>query len=181
MAQRTWGYVTVTGSAQPLFATTLSAAFVLKTDGVGVSLVGQTLALTSAAKFNKGDRIMLVETNGTLTEFCTIASISTNNVVVESIKYSHSSGCWVILDESATGIYVQCQENNSAKIGIGNGLGINLTTGANLIAVLEKTSTGVQPTEFVSSNVFGSNPVRTSDFWAIGTASDYFLPSFNAT
>jgi hypothetical protein len=183
MAIRTWGYLTIaaTDTPQPIFSSTLASAVIAATDGFGQPLPGPVLPFTSAAKFKKGDRLMIVETDGTLLEISLIVGISTNNVTVDKILHSHAAGAWVILHESMTAPYVQCGEANTAIIGIGTGRTASISTGAALIAILEPTVAGVQPEEFSCGNVFGANPMKSSDFWVVGTQSDKILPSFIST
>jgi len=178
---RTWGFVTLTGSAQPVFATTLASAFTPKTDGNGVPLRGQTLSLTLGTNFLKGDRLCIVEAGGTLMEFTHIATISGNTITAD-MKYAHAAGAWVILDESYTAAYVQTGFSNAGKVGIGTGLNTALTGGAgNQLIMVLAIPTGGQSPEFSSANNYGADPKHSAELWAIGTLNDLILPSFEAT
>jgi hypothetical protein len=125
--------------------------------------------------------VQIVEANGTLGEFCTLAAISSNNVTLAHIKNSHASGAWFILAEAGCSLYIQTYDQNAGKVGIGTGSAVTLTGGAGnpLIMILEIPSGGMPP-EFSSANIFGSNPKNSQDCWVIGTSNDKILPSLES-
>jgi hypothetical protein len=184
---RPWGFVTLTGTAQPVFATTLAAAFTPVTDGFGNPLPtqlgqpAQTLSLTLGTNFRANDNILIVNQDGTNPEFCQIATISGNNITCNA-KKTHPSGAWVILAQDFTSGYIQVGDGNAGKVGLGTSKSVALTGGAgNTLFMVLEIPTGGQPPEFSSANIFGSNPKHSEELWAIGTASDTILPSIEST
>ena len=185
---RPWGFVTLTGSAQPLFATTLAAAFTPVTDGEGKPLPtqlgqpAQTLSLTLGTNFRANDNILIVGTDGSNPEFVQIATIS-GNTITANAKKAHASGAWVILAQDYAIAYMQVGYGNSGQVGIGTSRAVALTGGAGntLIMILAVPGASGQPPEFSSANVFGSNPKHSEELWVIGTMSDKVLPSIEST
>ena len=179
---RTFKYFTlaVTGTPQPAFGTTLSAAFVPTTDGLGNPTLGQVVAVTDAdLPWERNDQVIVVEADGSLLEGASIIDIDTvgGTLTLSSLRFAHAAGARVILNNNCTAVYVQGVDGAAGDIGIGTSRALNATTGRKMIALLKKVPATTQPPDFSSANVMGLNPASTSEYWIVGTNPDKYLPS----
>jgi hypothetical protein len=188
--QRTFGgyqSLGVTGTPQPVFGTTLTAAVTAKLDFQGnPTIQGQQINVANALAFNKGDEIKIVETNGTKFETCHIIGVTigvspAGTLTLDSLQNNHGSGAFVILAQPCAGVCIQGVDGAAGAIGVGNGSTLtyvgSVPGGANLIWKMMPQPSGQQPPYFSSTMVYGANPTNTVEYWIVGTANDQYLPS----
>lgn len=171
MSIRGFGPQTVTGTPQPLFATTLSAAFVVTPDPhTGLtdarSQPSSVLAVVaSSTNFRVSDRIMLGAAGGPYDWGKIVAIPDSTHVRIQGLQTpSHASGEWLILAIDCAQVEITAGAN-TLYIGEDN------TVGAASVTLFKKLLTGaIYQTPAVSANLFG-----TSHYWVLGTAVDTYL------
>ena len=175
MGIRTWKYVTIGagGTPQPLMGTFTAAA-------ITGSPNAQAVAFSDASQLAVGDRIMVDGGSATLKELTTITAISSNNVTAV-FNNTHATSAPVHLFWPCTFVYCQGLDGNAAALFIGNKQAMVKATGVGVILKIVNVTSGNQPTEFSSSNVYGANPDNTANYWIDGTTGDSYLPSCTMT
>lgn len=173
--------IVATDVAQPVFGTTLSAAFVPTTDGLGQPMPTQVIPVVDdALPWEKNDEIIVVETDGTKSENARIVSIGAGSLTVTALKFTHASGARVILNVNMASLYIQRRAGDAGALGVGTKRDAALGTGLHLMVRLETVAAG-QPVEVFNSNIFGANPGSSSEYWVVGTINDVYLPSIVQT
>jgi hypothetical protein len=186
MGKRTWGFVTLAagGTPQPVFGTTLTTAVAANPllGGNYFDLTVGAFSLIPGCGFKNGDNIIL-DPAGANPERLLIQKVVSGTVLrVRSqdgfgLQFSHAATVFVQLAIPCVSFFVQCNEGNAGKIYIGNSATMVKATGVGVIAILEFTSSGIQPFNFADP-MYGSTPGLTSDsYWFDGTTSDKILPS----
>jgi hypothetical protein len=192
-----FGTTTLSGSAQPVFGTALTAAVVPLPDqfsGKNDPASNQTqvsLTVTSTKGFIPGDRIQIGPTNsfnpGLATaaqmakvDNATIKSITdATHMVVQGVQLSHAaSGEWVVLNEDAGSVHIR-PVVTTAAVYIGNASTV-AAGDASVMDILPIVAAGAGPTYFFDATAMGlSQPYQTAQFWMNGTAADTVLARFS--
>jgi hypothetical protein len=174
MAIRGFGVQTVTGTPQPLFGTTLTAAFNVTPD----SHTGLTdprsqpssvlAAVTSSTNFRISDRVMLGAAGGPYDWGKIVAIPDATHVRIQGLStVHHASGEWLFLAIDCAHIEITANAS-TLYIGEDNTVGAGSAT---LYKILLPGGIYTTPSG-VEGNMFG-----TSHYWVLGTAADTFLPN----
>lgn len=163
---RSWGQVTLTGAAQPLFGDVLTAAFsnLAPTNGF------YTVKVASTTRYQIGDRIILGVGSGSPTNVLMVGQILNSTTL-----YCISEGCaavsnWPIntliaLDLACAYIEIQSTLGNAGVIWLGSDSTVTNVGGGS--AFKEVTQGGSAPYGLPQWNT-----LRTNELWFAGTASD---------
>lgn len=163
---RSWGQVTLTGSAQPLFGDVLTAAFsnLAPTNGF------YTVKVASTTRYQVGDRIILGVGSGSTTNCLMVGQIpnattlyctSEGNAPVSN----WNNGTLIALDLACAYIEIQSTIGNAGIIWLGSDNTVTNVGGGS--AFKQVTQGGSAP--------YGQpqwNTIRTNELWFSGTASD---------
>lgn len=183
------GIQTVTGSAQPCFGTSLSAAATPPVDqfsgnlNPGSNETQVTLNVAATVGFRQGDTVAVGPTAafhfGTVAvasvpDTGTVKSITdATHMIVQGLKKSHAVNEWVVLNVPAIDIWIQTVTlAGTDVIYVGN----SSTVASNDASVLQVLP---QVNPFNPPSAGTSQPYQTAEFWVIGTASDTFLARFD--
>lgn len=169
---RSWGVVALTGSAQPWFGDVLTAAVALPR---GDGIIPVTLAATR--RYKVGDRIVLdpLQTNQ---DTLLIESIFSATVLYcasegNAPTHVHSNGVILQLSIPAMDVSLQAVDGNAATVWLGSDDTVTAIGGGSAFYQLQKVTAGQPPAGYrEAGSIGGSNNVRTSDGWMIGTAAD---------
>jgi hypothetical protein len=178
-----YGVQTVSGSAQPVFGTAVTAAVTPPPDQFSGNLTPGsnetqcTLTVTSTNGFLPGDRVAVgltaafkpgIVAAGSIPDQGMVKSITSGTaMVVQGLKKSHAaSGEWCVLAETAGRIRIRFLGSN--VLYIANASTVN-STDLSVIDVLAPS------TLFDSGAIGTSQSWNTSTFWAYGTSSDTFV------
>jgi hypothetical protein len=187
MSSRGFPITTVTGTAQPAFGTTLSAALVVLTKDFSTQRVDPasnpsqaSVTVVNPFLVRKGDRVAI----GTLANFgfgptvtqspdwgnVTAVNYGTGVVTVKGLLRTHAVGEFMVLS-------VACAEFNILGSGISTSLyiGEDSTVGIASNTLLSIIGSGLAYSFGQSSS---GNVWDTGHIWVQGTAADTFLPSF---
>lgn len=171
MSIRGFGNQTVTGTAQPLFATTLTAAFSVTPDPyTGLTDAKSQpssvkAAVASSNNFRVNDRVMLGVAGGPYDWGKIVQIPDSTHVVIQGLQTAnHASGEWLILAVDCAHIEIVANAN-TLYVAEDNTVASNSPK-------LYKTLLpgGIYTTPYVSGNLFG-----TSHYWVLGTAADTYL------
>jgi hypothetical protein len=189
MPLRGFGLQTVTGTAQPIFGTTLSAASIVNPD----QYTGATdprsnpshslVTVTNPLVFQRGDRIGIgTAANfgfpGTVTTTADWGKVvnvnySTDVVTVQGLQRAHASGEFAVLGTDCAVIFVQAQTD---PLYIGSDSSV-AETGLSSLAFIIDAAMVTAGTPFQVGVSSDGNVHDTASYWAIGTAAGTFLPS----
>lgn len=180
MSVRGFGFqVLSSGSAQPAFGATTTAAIVpnpdIQTGGLNpASNPSQSIVPVSANIFRKGDRVLIgPAANFTASNTLGIdggpvtgVNLSASNITVGGLTRNHASGEFVVLA-------LPC-----AQISIQNGTGLlNIGEYSDTSATAPDLVGQAQPTGIFTLGWPSTlNAVDTQHIWVQGTAADTFLP-----
>ena len=183
MSLRGFGYQTLTGSPQPLFGTTLSAAVSPSPDfytgrlDPGSQNSSAYLYLNAPVNlFRTGDHVM-VGASDSFVQGATVSpdggtvqavNLSASNILVTGLQRKHSASEWVILALPVAEVDIQNGASGTLYLGEDNTVGAGSAT-------LAKT-TAADTTMTIGSPGLG-NMIETQKLWVKGTASNTILPS----
>lgn len=163
---RSWGQVTLTGNAQPLFGDVLTAAFSNLAPKNGF----YTVKVASTTRYAIGDRIILGFGGASPTNCLLVGQILNSTTLYctsegEAPVSNWINGTQIVLDIACGSFILQSQVANAGVIWLGSdGTVTNVGGGS---AFWQVTQSGVAP--------FGIpqwNCLRTSELWIAGTLSD---------
>lgn len=182
MALRGCGSVTLTGTAQPLFGTTTTAAINPTPD----RYTGQfdprsqpstgSVTVTSIQYFRVGDHVQVGPAGGPYDSAkitsITVGSSPAGTLGLQGLTKSHASGEWVILSKPCAGVKIT-PNVTSALVYIGEDNTV-ASTSLTLIDVIPISATaGTNPWQYGQSNI--GNVLDTPNLWIIGTGA--IIPS----
>lgn len=180
-----------TGTAQPVFGTTVSTAFTPPPDpfsnnlnpgsnetqvkvNVASSLgfiVGDYVLVGAAADFKPGLATVMAD-SGTVKQI-----VDATHVVVQGLKNTHAAGEFFVLAQDCGFVRIR-PIVNTALLYIGNASTVTATD-PSLLDELSITTAGTAPAYvFDAPSIGGSQPYNTHEFWIEGTALDTFLARF---
>lgn len=171
---RTWGFQTLTGAAQPWFGDTITAAFKNLKATNGFYFV----SVANAAQYAIGDRIILGAGSVGANVLLVGAINTTTNVLSCTSEGDAPVSAWVIntkiaLDIACYGIVIQAVEANGAPIYLGADSTVTNVGGGSAFYELLNVSSA-QPNSFSFWKYDGQNPLRTTEGWLAGTATQKF-------
>jgi hypothetical protein len=191
-----FGVTALSGSAQPVFGTTLSAAVVPLPDqfsgnnGPASNQTQVTVTVTSTKGFIAGDRAQIgpgnsfnpgLSTAAQMALVCnvTIKSITdATHMVVQGMHYGHASGEFFVLNEDAGSVHIRPVVTTAAVY-----IGSASTVAAgdpSVLDVLPIVAAGAGPTYAFDATAMGlSQPYQTAQFWMVGTAADTVVSRFS--
>jgi len=166
--------IAVTGTAQPVVGTTLSAA-------APVSSVEQSLAVVDSSIFDQGQWALLdISPNE---ERVMVLSIpDSTHILVQGIlqgagcQIAHAINAIVRPSRLINALYVQPTDGNTAPMWIGTGPGLT-TAGVAAVKKLLNVAANSQPPDFLSTTMpgAGANPYDLAEFWIVGTNPNTYL------
>ena len=162
---RSWGIVSLSGSAQPWFGDKLTAAVALPLGGI----IAVTVA--STAKYQGGDRILL-DPGQTNQDALLVDQIFSATVLYcrsegGALTHTHASNALILLSIACAEIIVT-NLSTANPVVLGSDNTVTVTPGGSAFTVLYESST--QASIFRLTNCVEFNAVRTSDGWMIGTS-----------
>ena len=189
------GIITLSGSAQPLFGSAVTAAVTPPADQFSGSLTPGSnetqcsLTVTSTNGFLPGDRVAVgltaafkpgIVATGSIPDQGTVKSITSGTVmVVQGLKNSHAAtGEWCVLNDSASSVHIR-PVVTAAAVYIGNASTVS-SSDVSLLDILPiVAAAGTAPGYVFDTESAGvAQPVQLSEFWLVGTANDTFLARF---
>ncbi len=188
-----FGTQTITGSVQPCFGTSLTAAITPPPDPFAGSLQPGTnetqciLTVTSTKGFLPGDRAAVGPTASfglkptTIPDQGTIKTITdATHLVVQGLKNAHAAtGEWVVLNEDAGNVHGMAVVT-AAPVYIGAASSVSSSDPSLLDILPIVASAGANPLHVFDAESIGmSQPFQTAYFWMIGTANDTVLFRFS--
>lgn len=191
---RPFGGITTIGSASvPVFGTTLGAATTPAVDRFtgtnkpGTTTPAITLTVGSSVGFIVNDRVQVglkanfTTANRALLDHGVVAGIiDSTHISVQGLTQAHAaSGEFVVLDESASAVYVIPVDTANPIY-----LGTDETVAANDLYVFDviskDSSTTSQPTYWHVAPPTGlGDSYQTSQYWLAGTSGDTFVARFH--
>lgn len=185
MPLRGFGIQTLSGTAQPVFGTTLSAAITgLTTDRYTGNTDPRSQASTSSAVvvstnfFRVGDRVVVGPAGGPWDEAqvtkITAGTPPAGTLALKGLTTTHASGEFVILAIACAGFSIL-----PIVVGSTMYIGEDSTTGvasATLIYALTTTQAAAG-VDYSPSRAMSGNVLDTPKLWINGTAADKYLPS----
>lgn len=192
-----FGTQTLTGTAQPVFGTALTAAAVPPPDpfsgnlNPGSNETQVTLAVTSTLGFFPGCSALVgptaafepgVVAAGSIADVGTVKSVvDATHLIVQGLKKAHAaSGEWVVLDQPVGNVHIR-QVATTAAIYIGNASTV-AAGDSSLLDILPIVSAAGDTPNYVfdAESIGASQPFQTSEFWIIGTDGDTFLARYTS-
>lgn len=187
------GVQALAGTAQPVFGTTATAAFQPPPDqfaggnGPGTNQTQVSIPVTSSSGFEPGDQVAIgpaaafhqgSTTVANRADVGTIKSIpDSTHIVVQGLTKGHASGEFVVLNEIVGNVHIIPVVTTAvAYIGTSSTVA---AADASVIDVLPIVAAGAAP-GYVhdSESIGGSQPMTTTSYWIIGTATNTFLARF---
>lgn len=161
---RSWGVVALTGAAQPWFGDLTTAAVGL---GSAQGIIPVTVASTT--RYRVGDRIILDP--GQTDQDCllvdTIFSSTVLNCRSEGEAKTHTHVTSTVLQLAIPCMDVIIQSNAAAAVWLGSDSTVTAAGGSAFFRVDPTPSTPFR----LAGSIGGSNNVRSSDGWMIGTST----------
>jgi len=103
--------------------------------------------------------------------------VNGTTIKVAGIKFAHAAAVFIQLAMPCVSVFIQCKEGNVGAVYIGTKSTMVKATGKYCLAILEFTSSGVQPFNFSDPQYGSVNGMESADYWFDGTTSDNILPS----
>ena len=172
---RTWGFQTLTGSAQPWFGDKLAAAFSNLKATNGFYFV----SVANAAQYAIGDRIILGYGGSSPTNCLLVGGINTTTNILSCTSEGDAPvSNWPIntqiaLDIACYGIQIQPALANAAPIFLGADSTVTNIGGGSAFYELYEVTTA-QPNSWSVWKYDGQNPLRTTEGWLAGTSTQKF-------
>jgi hypothetical protein len=181
-----FGVQLVTGSAQPVFGSAVTAAVTPPPDpfsnqlGPGSNETQCSLTVTSTKGFLPGDRVAVgltaafnpgIVAAGSIPDQGTVKSITSATVmVVQGLKQAHAAtGEWCVLNEDAGEVRIRFLGSNVLYIGVAS------TVSATDSSVIEVLAPG---NLFDTTSIGTTQSDQTSAYWGYGTSADSFVAAF---
>lgn len=167
---RSWGLVTLTGSAQPWFSDVTTAAVGL---GSAAGIIPVTVASTT--RYIAGDRIVLdpEQTNQDTLIVDSIPSSTVLNCRAEGenpTTHTHLSGAIIQLSIPCLDVILQSQ--GAAVVWLGSDNTVTAAGAGSGFYALQPATAPAESNNFrLAGSIGNTNVCRTSDGWMIGTAS----------
>lgn len=186
------GIQTLSGSAQPVFGTTASAAFTPPPDqfgglGPGSNQTQVSIPVVSSAGFIVGDQVVIGPAAAfkpgaatTLGDVGTIKSIpDSTHLVVQGLTKAHASGEYVVLDEIVGNVRILPVTGTAGDlIYIGTAATVSASD-SSVIDVLWIPAASSPPVYWHDSeSIGGAQPLNTASYWVNGTNGDEFCARF---
>jgi hypothetical protein len=163
---RSWGQVTLTGNAQPLFGDVLTAALnnVKPTNGFYIVTVGST------TRYQVGDRIIVGLGSGNKTNCLLIGQVEDATHLYCTSEGDAPISAWAIgtliaLDIACAYVEIQSTLGNAGLIWLGSDSTVTNVGGGS--AFKQITQAGSAP-----YGIPQWNTLRTNEFWFAGTLND---------
>jgi hypothetical protein len=174
---RSWGAVTLTGAAQPVFGDVTTAAVGLPS---GAGIIAVTVASTT--RYRVGDRIYLdpFQANQDLLLVGGIASSTVLNCTSEggAPTHTHTTSAIIMLSLACLDVIVQSGASAGHAIVLGSDNTVTATPGGSAFYVIQPFTAPAEGNSFRLAGSIGNTDVcRTNDMWMIGTAADIALVS----
>lgn len=184
MPLRGCGKVILTGTAQPLFGTTTTAAinptpdrYTGQFDPRSQASTG-TVTVTTIQYFRVGDHCQLGPAGGPY-DSCKITSITVGSspagtIGLQGLTKSHASGEWLILSKACAQITIT-PDVTTAVIYIGE----DNTVGAASLTLIAQfpTAAAASTAVYQIGSPSTGNVVDTPNIWLLGTSGDAIIPS----
>lgn len=177
-----YGVQTVTGAAQPIFGTALTAAVNPPPDqfsgnlGPGSNQTQVEVTVTSTRGFFPGSEVLLGASSAFLLAPTTKADrgvvksvVSATVLLVQGLQQNHASGEWCLLNEVVGSIRIHVLGTNILYLGAASSVD---AADESVIDVLPASS------EAYTISTGTTQPLQTSEFWGFGTAADTFVASY---
>jgi hypothetical protein len=172
---RTWGFQTLTGSAQPWFGDKLSAAFSNLKQPNGFYFV----AVANAALYQNGDRIILGAGGSAATNCLLVGGVNTTTNILSCTSEGDALvSAWPIntplaLDIACYGIMIQAALANAGPVYLGADSTVTNAGAGSAFYELYNVATA-QPNAWSLFKHDGQNPLRTTEGWIAGTSGQKF-------
>jgi hypothetical protein len=192
MSVRPFGGIrALSGAAEPVFGTVLTAAVTPQPDpfagnnGPGTNQTQVEVTVSSTAGFTTGLQVAIGPGSafkpGLSTSTADVGTIkqivSATVLLVQGLEQAHASGEFCILNEIVGNVHIIPVVTTTATY-IGNGSTV-AAGDASVFDILPITASGAGPTYFHDSeSIGGAQPMTTTEYWIIGTAGDTFLSRF---
>lgn len=177
------GVQTVTGNAQPVFGTALTAAVVPPPDpfsgnlNPGSNQTQVTVAVTSTKGFYPNAEILIGpgadfepgSAMGLADRGVVKKVVSSTVLLVQGLSKAHASSEWCVLNEVVGRVRVRYLGSNLLYLGNAS------TVSATDSSVFEALAAGLL---FDTGDIGTSQPWQTAAFWAYGTLNDTFIGSY---
>lgn len=178
-----YGVQTLSGAAQPMFGTALTAAVTPPPDqfsgnlGPGSNQTQVQVTVTSTKGFIPGHEILI----GASADFepgsaTTLADrgvikkiVSATVVLVQGLQKPHASGEWLILNEVVG--FIRLSNLGTHSLYLGNASTVSPTDSSVIDVIGASGST-------YTISIGTTQPLQTSEFWLYGTAADTFVASY---
>lgn len=169
MAIRTFGPITLTGTAQPIIGDVTTAAVVAALDGQPA-----LITVANTAIYQQGDRIVLepLTNNSDAYRVSTINSSTVLGCVPEAVPKAHASGVIVQLTVACADAVVIPVDGGAQAVFIGSDNTVTSAGAGNTIDRLDKTAAGTEANAFHLGGGVDGNVFQTGDVWMCGTGAD---------
>lgn len=184
--------IAATGTAQPVFGSSVTTAFVPPPDpfsgnlNPGSNETQVTIIVGSTTGFISGDNVLVGPsaafgadgTSTALADWGTVKSVvDGTHVIVQGLKKSHGAGEFFVLDQPAGNVHIR-PATNAAVLNLGTAATTSATD-SSLIEQFPITAAGAAPAVvFDAESIGATQPFQTSEFWIEGTAADTFIARF---
>lgn len=186
--------IAVTGTGQPVFGTTLSAAVTPPPDpfsnnlNPGSNETQVEIAVGSTTGFRVGDQVAIGPASafaiGGATSLADVGTIKQimdgTHLLVQGLVKSHALGEYCVLDEIVGNVHivpVSGTANDALYIGSAPTVALADASVFDVIWIAATAGTA-PPYAHDSESIGGSQPLTTSSYWIAGTAADKFCARF---
>lgn len=174
------GNQTLTGSAQPLFGTTTSAAVTPMPDMQTGNLLpmsnpSQTVVPVTTQIFRKGDHVVIgaagafVQGSTVPVDGGIVSATTSNSITVMGLTRAHASGEFVVLALPVAQVQIQ---NGAAILYLGE----DSSVASGSTTLISEIAASAMYTIPQGGGMVG-NVIETQHLWVLGTVSDTYLPS----
>lgn len=185
------GVQSLSGAAEPVFGTTVSASFVPPPDPFSNNLnpgSNQTqvqVQVASTTGFRVGDQVAIGAASAfavggatTLADVGTIKSVvDGTHLLVQGLIKGHASGEFCVLNEEVGNVHI-IPVATTAVVYIGTAPTV-AAADPSVIDILPIVAAASAPTyAHDSESIGGSQPLNTAQYWMIGTAADKVCARF---
>jgi hypothetical protein len=184
------GVQAIAAASQPVFGTTLTAAFTTPAQATAGntpprSAPAQTLVVTSTAGFLQNDRIAVgpkanfTAANRSKLDLGTIAAVvDATHLSVIGLTQNHASTDYVVLSEMASAVYI-VPVSTTALIYLGTDETVGAADPSVFDVIAKVSAVTAEPTYWHSSPPTGrADSYDTTQYWLLGTAADTFVARF---
>lgn len=171
----TFGLLTMSGAAQPLFADKITAALPVPPQGID-----PTVTVANTAIYQTGFRF-LVDAGQATQDVLRVGTILTSTTMKCSYESAqpnaHAVNAVIALAIAASEIIVQLVDGGAGNAVLGSDKTVTTAMGGSAFYKLLKTAAGTQTVPYRMTDSAQYNVVRTDDVWIAGSSSDSYLPS----